>query len=1170
MENFFITQIIAYIISFAASRDTEALAERRAEKLAEDLKDHEAEAAGESFEEELVRAAQTALEQKTRLGLSPGEEKLSRFFSIPDNARVLAEWLSSVGAREQERLQEMLASALAEVLADGEDVPSIIQEFFSRVQRMVFGNAALAEWLQHKSLAVLHDKVDRVVDLLESLTENIGAEAARQIAVFWLKPEKSEVSIEDLLGKQSYRARRKGAHQFTLISDQIAETLEDLYREDLRALDPQTSRVVIQRVGKTLAEASLPPAMIRDPDLEPETLRKHLFKPAGLSAEADDLYDQLLGRCCRIIVDIAANMPRQSERNLDEVLQTALAKQAETILEEIKRLKQASADRDEARFEETYRDAVARNLDRIVLFGTDDNRSKRYQLSVAYVSLTMEQEIESPDEDDEEEKSTSTEIFEVEELLAKESRLMIRGGPGSGKTTLLQWFAVKLARAELKTGPLAPWNNHLPIFLRFRDVNELPTPESFLKTTVPMIAEQKPEGWVYKQLKEGRAILLLDGLDEWSGSTEDAGVWLEDLTITFPDCRFLITSRIHAADSFAYWLDRLKVEEAGLRDMRLDDIEQFIDHWHKAMQREINDSAERDSLPVLAEDLKQVVHENDALRKLATNPLLCSMICALFRSRCKDLPTDRIELYKACRAMFYRRDSERKISLEGYPSLTDDQKNRLLGALALWMVRNTKTKAKEETVDRRFEGRLKAMDVNAAASDVRRFFVERVGLLRRPSPGLVDFPHKTFQELYAAEEALDNEEIGSLVANAEKEAWREVIILASGLARPVEGIELIEGLLRRAGRGEDKKRYFILLTAACQKMAREKSQEVRDKVGKALIAVVHPQLVKDAKELAEADELALPYLTFNKYLNQKEQKARVRTLALIGSARAYRTLRMYFDEKRPGVIAEIANSSKMVHDLGFYESQVLMKLKKLYLRYSRTDLKFLTAFSNLTLLELDWIGNVTDLSPLTGLNQLTTLHLKSFYYFTNLSSLTGWTHSFKLTYLNFLTGLTQLTELNLEQCHGVTDLSPLAGLTQLTSLDLHGCSNVTDLSPLAGLTQLTSLNLGNCSEVKDLSPLASLTQLTKLNLRCCSTVKDLSPLAGLTQLTELNLTFCSKVTDLSPLAGLTQLTSLDLSYCSKVTDLSPLAGLAQLKDLYLQWVLINRTPLAHLKSLTIH
>jgi predicted NACHT family NTPase len=49
--------------------------------------------------------------------------------------------------------------------------------------------------------------------------------------------------------------------------------------------------------------------------------------------------------------------------------------------------------------------------------------------------------------------------------------------------------------------------------------------------------------------------------------------------------------------------------------------------------------------------------------------------------------------------------------------------------------------------------------------------MERSGLLREPAAGRVDFVHRTFQEYLAAKAAVDNDEIGQLVANAHDDQW---------------------------------------------------------------------------------------------------------------------------------------------------------------------------------------------------------------------------------------------------------------------------------------------------------------------------------------------------------------------------------------------------------------
>src|SRR4051812_38205220 len=103
--------------------------------------------------------------------------------------------------------------------------------------------------------------------------------------------------------------------------------------------------------------------------------------------------------------------------------------------------------------------SVVRTLDKLELFGADlSTPSRRYRLSVAYVSLTVEQN-ETMSEADKRpppiDRSAASDVdldddigkltVSIEDILAKSRCILIRGQAGSGKTTLLQWAAVKSA-----------------------------------------------------------------------------------------------------------------------------------------------------------------------------------------------------------------------------------------------------------------------------------------------------------------------------------------------------------------------------------------------------------------------------------------------------------------------------------------------------------------------------------------------------------------------------------------------------------------------------------------------------------------------------------------------------------------------------------------------------
>ena len=105
-----------------------------------------------------------------------------------------------------------------------------------------------------------------------------------------------------------------------------------------------------------------------------------------------------------------------------------------------------------------------------------------------------------------------------------------------------------------------------------------------------------------------------------------------------------------------------------------------------------------------------------------------------------------------------------------------------------------------ELVDERFDRKLKdipSISQDITGAGVRRLFVERSGMIREPVVGEIDFTHRTFQEFLAAKAAADEMDIGVLVTNAHNDQWREVIILATGLATKQMRDELINRLITR-------------------------------------------------------------------------------------------------------------------------------------------------------------------------------------------------------------------------------------------------------------------------------------------------------------------------------------------------------------------------------------
>src|SRR6266567_122199 len=974
----------------------------------------------------------------------------------------------------------------------------------------------------------------------------LGSAIAKLILKLWLKdPALGEDTLSTTLDLLKTRtsdvfAQRRGELQFAAIGDQIGESLLPLLKSV--HMEEGSRSAVLLTATETINKSKLSSEIIAEYNLDPMALAKYVLEtyPEATRVFNENegaFYRRIIEEACIYIVDIAPQLPSFSEQSFAEILkrESLLLDKVNQVLREISRLQEHLDPSVEVeRFEIEYRLAVARNLDVLQLIGSDVSPvNRRYRLSVAYVALEVEQRSLLPSETlfpsearyptpdmttqvSDNDELISSEILTVDRALASSQRLLIHGTAGSGKTTLLQWIAVRSATRSFE-GSLSAWNNTLPFYIALRSTvqSELPRPEEFPRLVSPIIVDLMPKGWVHAQLTSGRAIVLVDGLDEVPEvQREGVRTWLTDLVDTYPLARLIVTSRPHVIQK--NWLDRPGFTEAYLSPMELPNIYTFIDHWHKAVEEELNDQQEKDELQVLADHLKRDVRSNRSIRYLATTPLLCAMLCALTRDRKKQLPIDRIELYEACIALLLeRRDKEYRIDLKEYPVLNYRQKRVLLEDLAFWMIRNGFSEISNESVDERFERKLMSLQGVAQAisgSSVRRLFTERSGIIREPVIGRIDFAHRTFQEFLAAKSALDEGDIGILIANAHNDQWQEVIILASGLATEHMREELIKNLLARGDSENEYRHQLHLLAVACLEASTQLGKELKMEVEKRLSQLIPPRNIVDAKALASAGELAVKHLA-RRELSASSTAACIRTLALIGGDTALDVLEEYAEDARSVVIDELFKSWDYF-DRGMYASRILRRV----------------------------IQKKADLH----IEHLTTL--EGFQYFTNLKTL-NLSDSFQITDLSPLTGLTNLASLNLSGCRLLSDLTPLAALPGLKTLDLSSCQSITDLSPLAGLTQLTSLNLAGFTQVTDLHPLTILTQLHSLDLSRCTQVSDLSPLASLTNLASLNLSGCRLLSDLTPLVHLLNLRMLDLSSSEHIADLSALKALSNLMEL---------------------
>ena len=902
--------------------------------------------------------------------------------------------------------------------------------------------------------------------LVEALSIQVGPAVAKSILKYWLKDPGLFASLTsgvatgviDILKEKTADvfAQQQGRLQFESIGQHVAVHLLPFFEQEGASLDEGDGEAVTIQVAKTLEVSHLGPELLVANDLNPALLEACLLEDVAeatrnFSDDATELYRRTIGECSQCIVDIASQLPTFTERTFGEILkrENQLVVATTKILEEVRQIRentqQGEHQAQAARFEEIYRRAIIRQLDELELFGVDvSTASRRHRLSVAYVTLSVKQQgrvhqeasdfsdIIDTDNDGAEDDDDAI-IMAVDAFLTQTKRLLLRGWAGSGKTTLLKWVAVRSAQQRFDE-QLNAWNQTVPFFIRLRQVTDydLPAPEDFPRLVVPAIAGKMPEQWVHAQLDSGRAIVLVDGVDEVPATQRGAVQnWLRQLVKNYPDARYIVSSRPHAIDEG--WMAQEGFDEAELQPMERTNIEVFVDHWHAAV-REVLQQEEKEQVMALIQPLKAIVADSRQIRELATNPLLCAMLCALNRDRNQQLPSDRVELYEACCVMLMeRRDRERRIELADYPKLTLRQKRVLLQDFAYWLLRNGWSEVKVEEADERFKGRLKnlaGIETTITGDTVRRLFIDRTGIVREPVVGKIDFTHRTFQEYLAAQAALEEGDIGVLINNAENDQWREAVILAVGQARMKECGAIIKGLLGRGDKEKEHCHQLYLLAVGCLETAVELEPAITEAVQKRLEGLVPPKNMTEAKALSAAGELAIPHLV--KKGSRRSvgvDKACVRTLALIGSERALTALIGYATDQRNGVRQEVINSwDKFKRDQFAREVISPMVTKDGYL-------------------QLRGVDNIEGISELTALRTL------------NLSG------NWRLTDITPLRHLQRIQRLSLAACMSIGDLSVLRGLPELEQLGVSLCGGVATLTGRVLPASLRALDISYNGDV---------------------------------------------------------------------------------------------------------
>ncbi|MFJ8846183.1 NACHT domain-containing protein [Streptomyces cyaneofuscatus] len=873
------------------------------------------------------------------------------------------------------------------------------------------------------------------------------------------------------------------------------------YGPDKRLEADHYTATVLPMAGRVrdllVCELDGPPAA--GPDDEPPAL-------SGLSGGPVFAGDVLLG--------IARQVPQQREGCRVECVPLGPVLAAEPFVQAYRRtgapLREERVHGNfprDLRYEAEYAQALGVAYRRTKIFGLDElsRHDSEWDLDTAYLSLEAQAQDrtargrEAPDQ-------APSLPQRIDTLLTDRPRVLLRGEAGAGKTTLLWWLAAH-ASARTLDDDLAPLNGLVPFVVPLRTLRArgvgFPGPAE-LSGAAGLVVDAAPEGWAGRVLESGRALLLVDGLDEVPPEDrEQAHTWLSQLLTRYPETRCVATVRPLAVEPD--WLRSEGFAELRLLPMRNEDIQAFVDSWHRAARLSEEDDADR--LDGLKQDLSRQFDQNPTLRDLARTPLLCAVICALHRRRDGFLPETRWSLYRSALEMLLgQRDRRRRIGAPEGIDLGVEEYTQLLQRIAVWLVREGQSEFTRGQALRQIGRAMAGMERVSAQGPPERILthlLNRSGLLREHTDDTYQFIHRTFQDYLAAKEFVEDDHLNELLRHAEEETLQDVILLAAGHCGRRELGLLVEGLLDKGlsyEEGESERTGLHVLAALCARHAAWLDEALRERVHGSTTALFPPMADDEVDTLSGLGEAALEFLPEPESLVADRPSVRriIRLLGFIGGQAALPRARAWalaYPELGPDFIRSWDS-----FPLDSYATEVLesCRFSGGVVPVSRRHIGYLHRLPDIVQLLL--VGDLTDAEFYEALksHRLTGLGVDDNRLLTDLGVLAASTPGLQFLHLarcpaigDFapLTDLPELDSLSLRDC-GPTRLDELPALTQVFHLSMHSDHPVS-LSGLSSWPSLASLTVSRLDSFADAATeLRAQANITMLGLAAAPSAED--------------------------------------------------------------------------------
>jgi nucleoside phosphorylase len=391
---------------------------------------------------------------------------------------------------------------------------------------------------------------------------------------------------------------------------------------------------------------------------------------------------------------------------------------------------------------------------------------------------------------------------------------VIQGHPGAGKSTLLRYLALSMARYILPqnttTEPLSFTPTLVPFLISLGDFVHVcaEKPDLSLSDYLLLLLEHPP-GSDFRPLlttclEAGRALILLDGLDEVSDLGMRRHIQHEikqfisyannSMNETQYFNRFLVTSRVAGYDQGAF----PAYPHYTIAELTLEQIEDFLPRWCRAIVRldpifSLNNQGNQTALfeqetERRTEALRVIIRKRPELQTLVENPLLLTLL-ALMQQNQIEVPRQRVDLYR----IFTQALLERRSDSTGTPLIPETQAFSRLGPIALHMQETSNGFLHTNEVLASLLTTISLEKEPTSAQQEAEAFLYKIrvhaGIFLLRAGDYYAFIHRTFQEYFVARfllstMALDEKKVLDYTNKVCQDytIWREPFLLAVAYA----------------------------------------------------------------------------------------------------------------------------------------------------------------------------------------------------------------------------------------------------------------------------------------------------------------------------------------------------------------------------------------------------